>query len=468
MTISDADLESGLRDLRYRTHGLPLDPHDLVRTARARHRQHRRRGLVLAVATAAAVVLAGVPVVRSGLAGDRDGQTARPEHSTTHPAAGPGLYDLPTRGSLAGDGKWLDAMAARSWGPVDPDRTPGSTETPPATRHVAFAGDVRGIRMALLLGTESGSVVHTWFTGAAGAAPADMQPATAPADLQDADLAALWEVPAPDSGRRLLVAFGPPGAALEFLAGLTVSPDGSTEEDWLPLSSEDGVAVHEEPSTDLWPVGAVRVAKRTAVRAQPDLSDRAMAAMAALPAPADPRKLTGTFDPEWPIGVANLPNLAQQLLNRFRLPRQLPGTTLLAAGPVPGSTPETFAVLVGATLPSGATVALVEVDQRSGAASWIISTAGTRPAPAGADLLDRVIAVPLPTSDQQRSLAVSGPGTGVTAEILSPAGNVLATIRLSRGGGFVTLEPQAVPDSVRIRDAAGTVVATGPVAEILG
>ena len=133
--ISDTQLESGLRDLRGRADHLAPPPADLAQRTRQRYRAQRRaRAALAAGALATLVVVVGVPVAASTFLGEQ-GRTAAP---SDRPAADvvPTLAELSTRGSLAGDPAWLDAVEQLPWGSAPAD------EPPVTARTVAFAGDV--------------------------------------------------------------------------------------------------------------------------------------------------------------------------------------------------------------------------------------------------------------------------------------------------------------------------------------
>jgi hypothetical protein len=99
VTISDLELEAGLRDLRARTDHLAPLPADLAHRTRERYRAQRRARTAMAAGGLLALVLfVGVPVAASTfLADPQHGQAAIPSRHTFTPAAPTGLYALPTR-----------------------------------------------------------------------------------------------------------------------------------------------------------------------------------------------------------------------------------------------------------------------------------------------------------------------------------------------------------------------------------
>ena len=97
------------------------------------------------------------------------------------------LSEIPTRGSLADDESWVEQARRLPW------RSPGLAESledvelpdPPLdTRHVAFAGDVPGGRVALVLGRDR-TFGHAWFVGPEGADPDELTLAALPGDAPE-------------------------------------------------------------------------------------------------------------------------------------------------------------------------------------------------------------------------------------------------------------------------------------------
>jgi hypothetical protein len=198
------------------------------------------------------------------------------------------------------------------------------------------------------------------------------------------------------------------------------------------------------------------------------LSDRARQEATAPVEPVDPRGLR----PQ--VAEHLLQAVLHELLGIYGLdPGQVP-LVLLAAGSV-GEAGDR-AVLVGVTLPSGATAAWLGVVP-DGPGDPIPRTIGTAPAPAGTALTDQVLAVPagwavsrlpLPLGDAPPAgwLVVSGPSGGARAEVLDASGAVTATIPLAAGAGTGAVPGHAA--AVRIRDAGGTVLGQAPVAILTG
>jgi hypothetical protein len=455
VTISDSDLEARLRDLRY---DLPLVPADLAQRTRDRHREQRRHQRMLAAAAlVAAVVLVGVPLVSSDSGHDRRGAPAAPSHQAPAVTAVPSQYELPTRGSLADDDAWLDAVAAREWTVTDPafsaPGAPAVPNPPPATRRVAFAGDVPSGRVALVLGIDGGSLLsHTWFTGPEGATPEQMTQATTPSEGGLYDAMALVDAPAPDSDSITVVVVALPGDTVEHGLAVEVDATGKVSRQWATVSVEDGVAVTEVTS---W----LRQATEARVHRGSDAAVNMLTERSARLGP-EPLPLSFPADPRGVMSDADrsvLRGLTAAHLADYGVTTEEVAATLLAAGPLDASNGD-YGQLIGATFPSGATIAWIETysSQRPerGSTLWELPTS-----PAGTALLDRVLAVRV-----LGGLMVSAP-SGVSAQAIDPAGTVLATVPLHAGGGAGPLVDAGGATRVRVLDAAGGVVAEAPITE---
>jgi hypothetical protein len=435
MSLSELDLEGRLREQRQRAADLPPVPADLAQRTRARYRRLQRQRLALAAgALTIAAVFVAVPRIGTSLRGD-DTRPARPP-SVVHT---PSLYDVPTRGSLAGDRAWLRAVAALDWTPDDttPDGLPPDAAV--AERHVVYADDVPSGRLALVL-ARSGRVLYAmWFTGPAGATPTAMAPAVKPFAISDGEPQGLWDR-GPD-GQDELVVVGQPGDSLDYLAGAAISRDGRFQEAWRPLLVANGVAVATIESR---PVGYAPMGVRAdGGRMVPaSATDRLLADQPPMPRPADPHG----FLPRLPRPQAD--TAVGLLAGSFGLaPDQVHPVLLWGGRNGAGSADST--VVVGATLPSGATAVAAVGYTPAGETNYLLVTAPGAP---GTLLQDRTIAVP--TLD---GLAVTAPPSAVRAEAVE-AGGVVAEFPLSAGGGAVTLSELGYADTVRVYDASGHVV----------
>jgi hypothetical protein len=162
---------------------------------------------------------------------------------------------------------------------------------------------------------------------------------------------------------------------------------------------------------------------------------------------ADPRGLSGAVNGD------DAQFAAGELMSYYGLTAEELRPTLLAAGPVGGGSAMST-LLVGVTLPSGATATCLVTYQRD--RQEVGSTAMlSDPEQAGTAMLDRLYAVP-----SANALTVSGPVAGVVAEVLLEDGTLHTSIPLVAGAGVGPLPPPA-PASVRIRDASGALVAEG-------
>jgi hypothetical protein len=438
MSLSDLDLQSRLHDQRLRAVGAEA-PADLAQRVRQRYRRQQRRRLVLAAAVVAvAAVFVAVPRIGQFLL-DGDGGPASPPRLHT-----PSLYDVPTRGSLAGDQAWVKGVAALDWAgdTAGPDDAP--IDIPVADRHVAFAGEVPGGRTAYVLGESGRRLVAAWFIGPEGAEPAQMTPATGLYTVDDGYPDALWDVT--PGGDGVLVAVGQPGDSLSYMAGMDITDDGHFREVWRALETEDGVAVATVPWSPSG-YGASQVRAGTDKPVYVSATDRALEREPALVRPADPRGLLDRLNPDH-VNLAVV-----SLASTFGMPSAALDPVLLWAGRN-GEQASDSSLIVGVTLPSGATAVSV-VSYRpfaGGQVSEVNYQVVAAPQGPGTALLDRTIAVPT-----LEGIVVVGPRSGVRAEALEN-GEVVTAFPLDDGGGATVLPEQTYPDTVRVLDADSAVV----------
>jgi hypothetical protein len=460
VTLSDAQLETRLRDLRGLAEAITPAPFDLAEQVRERHRAERRRRVALTAAgLAAALVLVGVPVAASGLIADGRGEATAPG-STDQPSS---IYDMPTRGSLAGDADWLDAVTRLSWRSAapEPDLPPGAAvvvhDPPVESRRVAFAGDVPGARVALVLGLDS-RPVDAWFIGPVGADPDQMVLAASPGETTWRRPLALMDVPDPASDSRTMVVVAWPGDAATLVTGRSVDAAGKTTEHREPVPLTDGAGAIAVRGTATWPAEVQLWVRQSAGSYSPELTitERALGVHGPLPDVADPRGLrNGVRDEDLRAAV-------EALTGYYGMPAGELGLTLLAGDPISGGS-RSSVVLVGATFPSGATtVAQVIIWGSSDSASGLASqVALTEVAPAGTELLDRVLAVPSSVPGAYL-LTVSGPTAAVLAEAYSLDGSLIMRLPLTAGAGTTAVTAPMDGLTVHLFDGRGSLLAEGP------
>jgi hypothetical protein len=220
---------------------------DLAAVVEHRHQARRRTQLRLGAVGAVVVAAVAASQVLVPDAPSSEPATAVAEAPDVHDLPAPGSG--PTRGSLADDAAFVEAVRQLSWS--DPGAR--AAAPPPAGSQVLFAGDVPGGRWALVsrpltvppplvdddeleqeLGV--GGVALAWFAGPPGASPDGLRLRTAPVVTAAGEPTALWD---PATGTLAVVAESP-AAAARVLDG-TGTPLAE-----LPL--DDGLAVQALPA----------------------------------------------------------------------------------------------------------------------------------------------------------------------------------------------------------------------------
>lgn len=294
----------------------------------ARRAQRRRWAVMAAAAACVALVVVLVPV----LIGNRppSGDAAAP------------VLDWPARGSLADDPAVVEAVRALPWS-ID-------ELVPVEDRSVPFVGDVPGGRRALVVGPSShargwDTVYGQWFTGPAGADPADLVADSAVIGL--GELESLSVVSHDGTG---LVVLAAPGDTVEVSPRAVVGTDGSVRRDFTTAETVDGVAMAEVDSTTGHGPAAIYRVRRDGV-----VVDRGR--------PLLPLGLIENSDP--PVLTPLLPSPAPPVPDAVRLAigqvavetgGEDLGLDLLWAGPIGGAEGAADAVVLAATLPNGAVV----------------------------------------------------------------------------------------------------------------
>ena len=323
-----------------------------------RYRTRRRTQRVAAAAVA--MVVLGVGGI-TGL-----GLSAAPTPGAPQLVANPTADVLagPPRGNLADDDRLLAALLTASWTALsaEADRI---YDPPAADRSVVFAGDVGGIRTALVAATVDGQRVGAWFTGPRGAPAEQLHLAQPPGPLATATpLVRLNTAPSPSA----LVVISAPGDRVLLSDAVQVAADGSLDRRYRPLTTVDGVATATVGTTTDYGVAAsVRIDRHgtTIFRGAPVTSSP--------PAPApEPAPVSS------PAGQPRPPAaLVEQFAADLARATGLDPATLrlraLWSGSVPGADGRNVpAAVLAATYPSGA-VAI--------AGGWVAPDAeSTRPA----------------------------------------------------------------------------------------
>jgi hypothetical protein len=348
------------------------------------------------------------------------------------------------------------------WLPDGSLEFPGMVEIDPPldTRSVAFASDVPGGRAALVLGQANGRWVQAWFVGPEGAAPGEMELATAPSETVVGEPQALIDLPDRRSGEATLIVVAFPGDTAELLTGREVDEAGEIVEAWRELPMVDGAAADAlaAPLPDMLINGGIWVHHEDEQARQvfPQTSDRAITLQYPDADVADPRGLSSRIDD------AVVQSAARCLVGYFGMSPEQLGLTLLAGGPLGGSSMNQ-AALVGGTFPSGAATACLVTQQTTPDPGSVQMTSTLiDPLPPNELLRNQVIAVP--AGDW---IVVSGPGAGRTAEIRLADGTVVTSVPLVDGAGIGSLPPSA-PASVAILSGSGRLIVERPVTDTAG
>ncbi|WP_448616694.1 hypothetical protein [Modestobacter sp. URMC 112] len=236
----DRALREGLR--RLADHAPPPRGPDTADRAVAHDRAQRRRWAAWTAAVlAVGAVLAAVPAAVSGLPADPADVAA------DGAPADRSLYDVPTRGSLAGDEEFLAGLRTLEWGGPSGPPDAGASELrlrpPEDTRRVLFAGDVPGgSRWALVMGRVEDQLVHAWFTGPAGAAAQELSLTGDPVRTDDGRPITLMDA---RSATGPLVVVARPGLGAEYSPSLDRDASGRLRRAYVELPVVDGVPLGE-------------------------------------------------------------------------------------------------------------------------------------------------------------------------------------------------------------------------------
>jgi DNA-directed RNA polymerase specialized sigma24 family protein len=426
-----------------------LDAGQALADVRARRSTSRRR-LTTGAATGLCLVALAAPLARRApdpaprpVAAPVVAAPATPT-STVPPVP---VLAGPTRGSLAGDPAFLDAVRTVDWGGQEPP--------PAADRAVVFAADTPQGRVALVVGNVFDDFRGVWLTGPVGAAARDLEPHLPRQLGRDRPLALLLGGPGPAS----LVVVAAPGDEIAVSDRLMTGPLGTVGRSYVAVDAVDGVAVVPARTTSGGSAVSVRVTRdgREVYRSAADwLGVRTE--RSAPPPELSPLRPGATPDPYLvaaaltelavPLGVE--PGALQpQLLWSAELPlTRGTGTVVVLVGHSPGGA---LAVTTWAGVGNGAV------------------PCGTQTPPGTTEVatltVARVCDVSLPglgQTDDGRWLVVTAPPAASSAELLDARGRVLGPLGLTGGGAVVPLPDHA--RSVRTFDADGHALLETPIA----
>lgn len=421
-----------------------LDTDGAITDALRRSRRHRR----LRAASVAAGLAAAVLAVPLAFPAGRPAEQRPVDAEVTVPVDVPVLTE-PTRGSLAGDRTFVEAVRQREWGPLVPP--------PVADRRVVLATDTPSGRVVLLAGTVDEDVRGVWLTGPVGAAPEDLAPFV-PRHLGPTRQAALL---LGGPGATTLVVVTARDDAVEVSPRLQVGPRGTVGRTYTPVPAEDGLAVASVPTTAAGAGTSVRVL-RHGVPVHRSGIDRPGHAVA----PVEPPDL----DPLRPTAVRPAPRAVAAALAEVAVPLGAEPASLepqlLWSGALPlDGVPGTVAILVGRSPGGGLVVTTWAAPGGAGPAV----ACGVHTPPGTTEVAGLVVArvcdLSSPgagPSDGGRWLVVTAPAGAAAAAVLDDRGAVLATLAFEGGGAVGPLPGPA--RSVRLLDGDGRAVRDVPVA----
>jgi hypothetical protein len=273
VTDAEQQLRDGLRGLAERAGSPSADGPGLARRI-ARDSADRRRSRRNVLVGIGGVLLLGlaVPLLPDSGPGGAE-PTSGPVAGTVSvpgPDFGPGpatasgdgeIFGGPTRGSLAGDRAFVEAVRLLPWTQQPPLPVPAEEgvtyyvpDPPVETRSVVFAGEVGSERWALVLGRipavppgEAGApagepqpeqLMVAWFTGPAGAGAEQMTMRLGPGGIGPD-----WPLAATDPRTGALVVVAAAGDVVQVSDGPEIGRDGSTTREWREVETVDGIAV---------------------------------------------------------------------------------------------------------------------------------------------------------------------------------------------------------------------------------
>ena len=464
---------------------------DLYERVRARRqRSDRRRLSALAAGLAALLVGVAVPAGLSLSGNNEDQNVAGPS------APEADIFGVPTRGSLANDTSFLDAVRRLSWEVPGVEVGAGELQipNPPVeTRSVVFAGDVAAGRWALVVGpntarptgdaadpdvqTDMGAlsdIAAAWFVGPPGATPEQMLLSVFPRGIAPDQPASLY-----DGASGALVVVAAPGDDIEISARPEVAADATVSRSYLDAGASGGVAVAAVETNPFEgggpPAVQYRVTRAGAVVAEqiPD-GYSAPAGLAITYVELDYLRQPVETQPGDPTGLEQ--EIAARILSEYGLrPDQL-HLQVHYVGPLPGvgELPAGLTV-VTATFPSGAVLTRAEWKQQDSApqlptgATFVGGQCTNEMSAAGLPAAQRVIALrcDVRSGRDQASAAsslvvLSPPELGGSYATVEVSPETFMLFMLSEAGVAMAQFPDGA-QVVLIHAADGTILSEVPI-----
>jgi hypothetical protein len=429
------------------------DPYGRLLYLRARRR--RRRTGVVAGLLALALVVSGWWVTRDV---SPPPDLARPVLDGDPPALVAALLDSPTRGSLANDTGFVDAIrqrAAQEGGHATGVGGPRLLPADPARVRVLFAGDVPGAkRIAIVAGVTASSAL-TEYVSPEGMPVSALTALTS--DTVHPVVTMDWGS-APDSEYTLVLA--PAGTRLAFSADPHYLADGTIRRTWTDLAGDYLIRANNDQ-----PPGArVRCTLNGTVLYESMLPSIKPPGG---PATVDPAPLYGRGKPE-PLAARAAATLLAQATG-LRPPQATFEVLWSDDVPMPGlqgSKPAMVATVMAVTADGGGPYVTLALDPAAPDASM-------RSHPTGNGVLGDhahgLIAMRLPFysgTAPSEALEIIGPQAAVRAEVVRGTA-VVASTALQSGVGQLTLFKLETGTEVTVRvfDGAGRVLTQRPFAE---
>ena len=415
-----------------------LDADEAVEDVLRRARSRRRRTAVLAVALAAAVAGAGfVVAVR-----EDPRPSAVPADPTATDRARPPqapVLTTPTRGSLAGDEEFLEALRREAWEPVPAGDRPD----------VVYAEDTVSGRVALLVGTVDGELRGVWLTGPVGAAPADLEPYLTRRVARSQPLALSVD----GGGSASVVVVAGRDDSVEVSPRLTVDASGAATRTYRPVATAQGIAI--------LPVAGPSEVAATSVRV---VRDEQVVYRSPIETPAPPAAADGSVEPPAPLRPVDTRadrRLLAAALTELAVPLGLPADDLTPQVIWSGTLPRTSGLgrvaVLAARAPGGGILLTAH-----GQVGDLSIPCGVAAVPAATLVRGVVVARACDASAGSEEafdrswLVVTAPPEAVRAELLDERGRVLDESALDRGSGIGRTPGGAV--TVRVRDGNGRAV----------